>query len=59
MCCAVLCHRDEYRNCCDLLVGLPGLHVVGVELDDGGGLRARVESTPTWLPGVRGRRLTS
>ena len=33
-------------NNCDLLVGLDGLHVVGVERDDGGGLRVSVESAP-------------
>ena len=43
--CAVRCHHDEcYCDRCDLLVGLDGLHVVGVERDDGGGLRVTVES---------------
>ena len=45
--CAGPCHRhDSYCNNCDLLVGLDGLHVVGVERDDGGGLRVSVESAP-------------
>ena len=38
------CHHDGYCINCDLLVGLDGLHVVGVERDDGGGLRVTVES---------------
>jgi len=43
----VRCHYDDcYCDRCDLLVGLPGLHVVGVERDDGGGLRVTVESAP-------------
>ena len=46
--CAVRCHHlDCYCDRCDLLVGLPGLHVVGVERDDGGGLRVAVESAPS------------
>ena len=45
--CAAPCHHgDSYCINCDLLVGLDGLHVVGVERDDGGGLRVRVESAP-------------
>ena len=45
--CAGPCHRhDSYCNNCDLLVGLDGLHVVGVERDDGGGVRVSVESAP-------------
>ncbi len=42
--CAVRCHYDEYCDRCDLLVGLPGLHVTGVERDDGGRLRVTAES---------------
>ena len=45
--CAVPCHHDGYCINCDLLVGLDGLHVVGVERDDGGGLRVTVESART------------
>ncbi len=46
--CAVRCHFDEcYCDRCDLLVGLDGLHVIGVERDDGGGLRVTVESAPS------------
>ena len=42
--CAVRCHsHDAYCDNCDLLVGLDGLHVVGVDRDDGG-LRVTVES---------------
>ena len=40
--CAGPCHRhDSYCNNCDLLVGLDGLHVVGVERDDGTALIAQ------------------
>ena len=35
-----------YCQRCDLLVGLDGLHVTGVERDDGGGLTVSVESAP-------------
>ena len=35
------------RNNGDLLVGLDGLHVIGVERDDGGRLVVEVESEPT------------
>lgn len=42
--CAAPCHDDCYCINCDLLVGLDGLHVVGVERDDGGGLVITVES---------------
>ncbi|WP_285132432.1 transposase family protein, partial [Propionibacterium freudenreichii] len=43
--CAVRCHDDDcYCERCDLLVGLDGLHVTGVERDGGGGLRVTVES---------------
>ncbi|MDK9349572.1 transposase family protein, partial [Propionibacterium freudenreichii] len=39
------CHDDDcYCERCDLLVGLDGLHVTGVERDGGGGLRVTVES---------------
>ena len=43
-CCAAT--TPSYCDHCDLLVGLDGLHVVGVERDDGGGLRVSVESAP-------------
>jgi hypothetical protein len=44
--CAGCCARAEtYCDRWDLLVGLPGLHVVDVA-DDGGGLMVRVESSP-------------
>ena len=44
-CAAPPCHhRDSYCLNCDVLVGLDGLHVVGVERDDGGGLTVTVES---------------
>ena len=36
-----------YCERCDLLVGLDGLHVIGVERDDGGRLVVEVESEPT------------
>ena len=37
--CAVRCRYDDcYCERCDLLVGLDGLHVIGVERDGGGGL---------------------
>jgi hypothetical protein len=40
-CCRALgCYCDR----CDLLVGLDGLHVVGVDRDDGGVLTVTVES---------------
>lgn len=43
--CAERCHfHDSYCLNCDLLVGLDGLHVVGVERDAGGGLMVTVES---------------
>ena len=43
--CAVRCRYDDcYCERCDLLVGLDGLHVIGVERDGGGGLRVTVES---------------
>ena len=43
-----LCCRASGGYCdrCDLLVGLDGLHVIGVDRDDGGGLTVRVESAP-------------
>ena len=37
------CVPSGYCECCDLLLGLPGLHVVGVQRDDAG-LRVEVES---------------
>ena len=44
-CLASRCHHDDYCPRCDLLVGLEGLHVVGVARDDGvGGLTISVES---------------
>ena len=44
--CTTCCHaHDAYCDRCDLLVGLPGLHVVGVERDPGG-LQITVESPP-------------
>lgn len=44
--CTTCCHaHDAYCDRCDLLVGLPGLHVVGVERDPGG-VRITVESAP-------------
>jgi transposase len=43
-CCPVL---GGYCERCDLLVDLPGLHVVVVERDDGGRLLVTVESAPT------------
>lgn len=43
--CAERCHsHDAYCLNCDLLVGLDGLRVVGVERDAGGGLTVTVES---------------
>jgi len=47
--CAGSCARAEtYCDRCDLLVGLPGLRVVDVAAEDGGGggLRVTVESPP-------------
>ncbi|WP_269779427.1 ISL3 family transposase [Propioniciclava soli] len=46
MACAWHANTDDSCYCanCDLLVGLPGLHVVGVDRDDGGVLRVTVES---------------
>ena len=45
--CAARCHRDDlYCDNCDLLVGLAGLHVVGVERDQDDGLTVTVESAP-------------
>ena len=43
-----LCCRASGGYCdrCDLLVGLDGLHVIGVDRDDGGGLTVGVESAP-------------
>ena len=43
VCCRV---RGGYCARCDLLVGLPGLHVIDVDRDDGGALTITVESTP-------------
>ena len=44
--CAGCCVRGEtYCDRCDLLVGLPGLHVIDV-VDDGVGLAVMVESAP-------------
>ena len=43
--CPVRCHRDDsYCSNCDRLVGLGGLHVIGVERDGPGELRVTVES---------------
>ncbi len=45
--CTPCCHaHDAYCDRCDLLVGLPGLHVIGVERDPGG-LQITVESRLT------------
>lgn len=44
-CCPV---DDAYCDRCDLLVGLPGLHVVGVERGPGG-VQISVESAPTMM----------
>lgn len=45
--CVERCHlHDAYCDDCDLLVGLDGLHVVGVGRDVGGGLQVTVESAP-------------
>lgn len=41
LCCRA---RGDYCDRCDLLVGLDGLHVIGVERDDGGRLVVEVES---------------
>lgn len=41
LCCRA---RGGYCDRCDLLVGLDGLHVIGVERDDGGRLVVEVES---------------
>ena len=49
-CGSARCHVSLSSHCarCDLLVGLAGLHVIGVERDDGaGGLVVMVESAPT------------
>ena len=46
-CCRV---HGGYCPRCDVLVGLPGLHVTGVERDDTG-LRVRVESGPAGVVG--------
>ena len=43
-CCRAL---GGYCERCDVLVGLDGLHVIGVERDDGGALVVTVESEPT------------
>ena len=47
------CRSGCYCERCDLLVGLGGLHVVGVERDEGGGLVVTVESAPSPM-GCRG-----
>ena len=45
--CTTCCHvLDAYCDRCDLLVGLPGLHVVGV-VRGPGELKITVESPPT------------
>jgi len=46
-CCRV---HGGYCQRCDVLVGLPGLHVTGVERNDAG-LRVRVESGPAGVVG--------
>ena len=43
-CCRV---RGGYCERCDVLVGLEGLHVIGVDREDGGRLVVEVESEPT------------
>ena len=40
------CRGGGYCDRCDVLVGLDGLHVIGVDRDQGGGLLVRVESAP-------------
>jgi transposase len=45
--CAARCHHvDEYCSNCDLLVGLDGLHVIGVERAGDGSLTITMESAP-------------
>lgn len=45
--CTTCCHApDAYCDRCDLLVGLPGLHVIGVEREPGR-LQITVESPST------------
>ncbi len=48
-----------YCDRCDVLVGLDGLRVVGVDRDDGGALTVTVESEPSvmgcWACGVVAR----
>jgi transposase len=46
LCCRA---RGGYCDRCDLLVGLDGLHVIGVERDDGGRLVVEVESESTLM----------
>lgn len=46
LCCRA---RGGYCDRCDLLVGLDGLHVIGVERDDGGRLVIEVESESTLM----------
>ena len=46
LCCRAL---GGYCERCDVLVGLEGLHVIGVDRDDGGRLVVTVESEPTLL----------
>ena len=55
LCCRA---RGGYCARCDLLVGLDGLHVIGVERDDGGRLVVEVESESgaDGVSGLRGRR---
>ncbi|XAS78300.1 ISL3 family transposase (plasmid) [Dermatophilaceae bacterium Sec6.4] len=43
LCCP---NEDDYCDRCDLLIGLPGLRVIGVERGAGGALTVRVESPP-------------
>ena len=56
----MLCCRAAGGYCdrCDLLVGLDGLHVIGVERDDGGRLSGDggVRADADGLPDLRGRR---
>jgi transposase len=50
--------RGGYCERCDVLVGLDGLHVIGVERDDGGaaGRHGGVRADGHGVPGLRGRR---
>ncbi len=48
--CTTCCHaHDVYCDRCDLLVGLPGLHVVGVKRATREGCRSRSSRSPLWM----------